>query len=185
MKKLLLSSALLFALILFCQPDPLVAGSDAQHPNEETIGVRVAPPFVIEEDGSYHGLTIALWEHIAEQMGIDFRYEEHDIQGLIDGVADGSLYASAAALTITSDREEVVDFTHPFFVTGLGIAVSYQPAGFLQSLMAMFSLDFLWVVFLLFLLLLFWGFLVWIFERNENQDEFGGPATKGIGSGFW
>jgi len=150
------------------------------------IGIRIAPPFVIKDDGgSYEGLTIALWEHIAEQMGTDFRYEEHDIQGLIDGAADGSLYASASALTITSDREEIVDFTHPFFVTGLGIAVSYQPAGIWQSFMGMFSFDFLWVILLLLLMLLFWGALVWIFERQENKEEFGGSATEGIGSGFW
>ena len=146
----------------------------------------MAPPFIIEEeDGSYSGLTIALWEHIAEQTGVDYSYEEQSIQGLLKGVESGELYASAAALTITSDREEIVDFTHPFYVTGLGIAVSYQPASFWQSLMTMFSLDFLWVLFLLLLLLLFWGVLVWIFERVENSEEFGGTAVEGIGSGFW
>lgn len=152
----------------------------------QTIGIRVAPPFVIqEEDGSYSGLTIALWEHIAEQTGVDYSFEERSIQGLISGVENGELYASAAALTITSDREEFVDFTHPFYVTGLGIAVSYQPAGFLQSLMAMFSLDFFWILTLLLLLLLFWGFLVWIFERKENSEEFGGTAAEGVGNGLW
>jgi len=158
-----------------------------QNQNEEqTIGIRVAPPFVIEEDdGSYSGLTIALWEHIAEQTGVSYSYEERSIQGLLQGVENGELYASAAALTITSEREKVVDFTHPFYVTGLGIAVSYQPAGFWQSLLSMFSLDFLWVVFLLMLLLLFWGFLVWIFERKENNNEFGGSTAEGVGSGFW
>ena len=78
-----------------------------------------------------------------------------------------------------------MDFTHPFYVTGLGIAVSYQPARFWQSLLTMFSLDFLWVLFLLLLLLLFWGVMVWIFERVENSEEFGGTAAEGIGSGFW
>ncbi|WP_340105827.1 transporter substrate-binding domain-containing protein [Rhodohalobacter sp. 8-1] len=152
----------------------------------KTIGIRVAPPFVIQEENTdYNGLTIALWEHIAEQTGVDYSFEERSIQGLIDGVENGELYASAAALTITSDREEIVDFTHPFYVTGLGIAVSYQPAGFWQSLIAMFSLDFFWILSLLLLLLLFWGFLVWIFERKENSDEFGGTAAEGVGSGLW
>lgn len=174
--------AVMMILILLSGLEPVIA----QQTDEVTIGIRVAPPFVIqEEDGSYIGLTIALWEHIAEKMSLDYRYEEYDIQGMLDGAANGSLYASASALTITSEREESVDFTHPFFVTGLGIAVSYQPAGFWQAFTAFFSLDFLWVVFLLFALLLFWGFLVWIFERKENQEEFGGSTTKGVGSGFW
>jgi ABC-type amino acid transport substrate-binding protein len=160
---------------------------DRQNQTEEQIiGIRVAPPFVIKgDDGSYSGLTIALWEHIADQTGVDYSYQERNIQGLIEGVERGELYASAAALTITSDREEIVDFTHPYYVTGLGIAVSYQPAGIWQSMMAMFSFDFFWVLFLLLLLILFWGFLVWIFERKENSDEFGGTAAEGVGSGFW
>ncbi len=174
-------------LIMICVPIiSLDASEIPEQAEKNVIGIRVAPPFVIEEDnGTYNGLTIALWEHIAHETGLDYRYEVKDIQGMLDGVADGSLYASASALTITSEREESVDFTHPFFVTGLGIAVSYQPTGAWQSFLAIFSFDFLWVVLLLFLLLLFWGFLVWIFERNENSDEFGGSTAEGVGSGFW
>lgn len=174
-------------MILISAPFSSLNAADISDQNEEAvIGIRVAPPFVIEEeDGTYSGLTIALWEHIAEQTGIEYRYEERDIQGMLDGVADGALYASASALTITSEREESVDFTHPFFVTGLGIAVSYQPVGVWQSFLAVFSFDFLWVLLLLFLLLLFWGVLVWFFERKENSDEFGGSTAEGVGSGFW
>lgn len=174
-------------LVLFTGLIQPAGAIDQQDQTErQTIGIRVAPPFVIqEEDSSYSGLTIALWEHIAEQTGISYGYEERSIQGLISGVENGELYASAAALTITSNREEIVDFTHPFFVTGLGIAVSYQPVGFWQSLLAMFSLDFFWILTLLLLLLLFWGFLVWIFERKENSEEFGGTAAEGVGKGLW
>lgn len=186
MKKLIL---LLSVLFLFCTISIVYGSSQTNETDKETehlVGIRIAPPFVMqEEDSSYSGLTIALWEHIAEQMQLSYQYREHDIQGMIEGVANDSLYASASALTITSEREEIVDFTHPFFVTGLGIAVSYQPAGLWQSLTAMFSPDFLWVLFLLLLLLLFWGFLVWVFERKENEEEFGGTATEGVGSGFW
>jgi len=175
----------LFIILISGTIHPAV-GSQQNQTDPLVIGIRVAPPFVIQEDdSSYRGLTIALWEHIAEQTDVEYSYEERSIQGLLNGVENGDLYASAAALTITSDREEIVDFTHPFFVTGLGIAVSYQPAGFWQSMLSMFSLDFFWVLSLLLLLLLFWGFLVWIFERKENSEEFGGTAAEGVGSGFW
>lgn len=186
MKKLIIP---LSVLCLFCIPNIVYGISQTRETDEKTehlVGIRVAPPFVIqEEDGSYSGLTIALWEHIAEQMQLSYQYRERDIQGMIEGVANDSLYASASALTITSEREEIVDFTHPYFITGLGIAVSYQPVGLWQSLTAIFSPDFFWVLFLLLLLLLFWGFLVWIFERKENDEEFGGTASEGVANGFW
>jgi ABC-type amino acid transport substrate-binding protein len=42
----------------------------------------------------------------------------------LDGVADGSLDVAVAAISITARREQICDFSHPFFVTGLGIAIA-------------------------------------------------------------
>lgn len=163
-----------------------LANGRAPVQDEIVIGIRVVPPFVIHQsDGSYSGLSIELWEVIADELDLQYRYEERDLEDLLSGLQEGSLFASVSALTITSEREESVDFTHPFFITGLGIAVAHKPAGLLGAVLSLFSTDFLWVVLLLLLLLLFWGFLVWIFERNENRDEFGGSPAQGIGSGFW
>ncbi|MDI6402921.1 transporter substrate-binding domain-containing protein, partial [Balneolaceae bacterium ANBcel3] len=82
-------------------------------------------------------------------------------------------------------REEVADFTHPFYISGLGIAVAYKPEGLYQAFLGLFSFEFIWVVGLLVLLLMAWGVLVWFFERKHNSEEFGGSASEGIGSGFW
>jgi ABC-type amino acid transport substrate-binding protein len=43
---------------------------------------------------------------------------------LTEGVADGALDASVAALTVTVPRHRLVDFTQPFYSAGLGIAVA-------------------------------------------------------------
>jgi polar amino acid transport system substrate-binding protein len=151
-----------------------------------TVGVRVVAPFVIDDgDGRYSGLTIGLWEHIAAELGIDYRYEVRSLDGLFTGLEDGSLFASAAALTITAEREERVDFSHPFFVSGLGIAVRHRPAGMWQSVTSLLTIEVLWAVLLLLALLIFWGTMVWLFERRRNAKEFGGTAAEGIGSGFW
>ena len=186
MKIIFLPLKVLLLILLF---GPFILFSDgfSQITSEDktVIGTRVVPPFVIEENGEYTGLTVHLWEHIAFELDLNYQFEETSIQNMIDGTADSTYFASASALTITADREELVDFTHPYIVTGLGIAVSYKPAGILQAFKAIFSGEFLWVVTLLIGLLLFWGLLVWIFERHENRDEFGGTTAEGIGSGFW
>lgn len=182
-------STFLFCSILFLSPGEISGMSTNDLPNQNDellIGTRVVAPFVIKEsDGSYSGITISLWEHIAEELDLNFIYVEDNIQGMLDGVARGEYFAAASALTITSEREEFVDFTHPFYVTGLGIAVPYRPAGMWGAISSMFSVDFLWVLFLLLGLLFVWGFLIWFFERHENRDEFGGSTAEGIGSGFW
>jgi ABC-type amino acid transport substrate-binding protein len=184
--KYLLSFLLIIFVVL---PLNSIAANEENSENDQDeliIGTRVVPPFVIDEgDGEYSGISIFLWEHIGRELGLEFTYQENDIQGMLDGVSDGNYFAAVSALTITSEREESVDFTHPFYVTGLGIAVPFKSTGLLGSIRSLFTPDFWWVVLLLIGLLLFWGVLVWIFERQENQEEFGGSAAEGIGNGFW
>lgn len=186
---LILSAVLMMSLFT---PDVSATAMQQNQPEEEevVIGIRVVPPFVMpvdeaNPDAGYEGITIQLWEHIASELDLEYRYEERDIAGLLAGVENGELYAAASALTITADREEQVDFTHPFYVTGLGIAVAYTPTNIWQAFLAVFSAEFLYIVGFLFIVLLFWGALVWAAERRANAEEFGGSPVQGIGSGFW
>jgi ABC-type amino acid transport substrate-binding protein len=102
--------------------------ANAQNPGspqarELVIGTKVAPPFAMKaKDGTWHGISIDLWRHIADQIHLRYRFQETTLNGLIDGVADHSLDAAVSAVTITGPRERVVDFTQPFYNTGLGIA---------------------------------------------------------------
>ncbi len=88
------------------------------------IGIKESKPFVIKnEDGSWSGISIELWNNIAEELQIQSEFEELDLKGLIDGLVKRKIDIAVAALTITPEREELVDFTHPFFTSGLGIAL--------------------------------------------------------------
>ncbi|MCI0526005.1 MAG: transporter substrate-binding domain-containing protein, partial [Nitrospira sp.] len=151
------------------------------------VGTKQAEPFAIKNnDGTWSGVSIDLWREIAAELQLDYELWELDLTGLIEGVKDGSLDAAVAALTLTAEREEVIDFTHPFYTTGFSIAV--PPRGMksrIGVLKRFFSLEFLKAVTVLALVLLTFGMLVWLFERNRNPKQFGGGVARGIGSGFW
>ena len=150
------------------------------------VGTKEAPPFVIKQsDGTWSGISIELWERIAAQLGVSYELREYDLTGLIDAVAAGEVDAGVAALTVTPDREQVLDFTHPFYTTGLAIAVQPGGGGTLALLGRLFSWEFLATVGLLSIVLLGVGVLVWLLERRANPEQFGGKAAEGIGSGFW
>lgn len=160
--------------------------SASANPDTLQVGTRVAAPFVMDQNDVYSGITIELLDEIATEMNLVYEFEERDIQGLLEGVEDGSLDMAASALTINSEREEMVDFTHPFFVTGLGMAVPYETTSpIIATLRGLISWEFLSVFFLLLLVLLGLGVLIWIAERKVNEEEFGGSPAEGIGSGFW
>src|SRR5262252_9212284 len=116
---------------------------------ELVIGTKVAPPFAMKaQDGTWHGISIDLWRHIAEQIHLRYRFQETTLKGLIDGVSEGSLDAAVAALTVTAPRHRVVDFTQPFYSTGLGIAVASDASiSWLPIIRNVFSLGFFFFLF--------------------------------------
>jgi len=154
---------------------------------ELVVGVKEDPPFVIKDGaGQWSGISIELWRAIANQLGYSYRFRELNMEDLLSNVQEGKLDAAVAALTITLEREKNFDFSDAFYVTGLSIAVvPSNTRSFFSVLTSVFSLHVLQVSGLLALVLLFLGFLVWIFERKQNPDQFGGPPSSGIFSGFW
>ncbi len=174
-----------FTLLLF----PSFAASETAKDGQETlvVGTKVVAPFVMKtKTGEWTGISIDLWKEIASALGLSYEFKELDLQGILAGVADGSLDAAVAALTVTSEREELFDFTHPFYTSGLGIAVSGQKGSPWWSVLRKFlSLAFFKVVTTLALVLLGVGALVWWFERKRNPAQFGRGTARGVGSGFW
>jgi ABC-type amino acid transport substrate-binding protein len=158
-----------------------------EEPAKLRVGTKLAAPFSYrDDDGRWTGISVELWREVAGELGVRFEFEERTLEGLLDGVRDRSLDVAVAALTVTEDRERTVDFTHPFFSSGLGIAVAARRGGgWLAVTERFFSVAFLKVLALLTLLLLVAGLLVWLFERKRNREQFGGPAASGIASGFW
>ncbi len=151
------------------------------------VGTRHVPPFAIKgPSGTWSGISIDLWRDIATDLELEYAFEEANLQGLIDGLQDGRLDAAVAALTVTASREKVVDFTHAFYHSGLGIAVpSKNESGWTAVLKRVASTQFAGAVAILAILLFMVGFVVWLFERNLNPEQFGGRIGNGLGSAFW
>ncbi|HXQ84038.1 MAG TPA: transporter substrate-binding domain-containing protein [Xanthobacteraceae bacterium] len=180
----LTGTALIFAGLCRAQT-PENPGASPQV--ELVIGTKDAPPFAMKAaDGSWQGISIDLWRHVADELHLHYRFaEEPNVQGLIDGVAAGKFDVAAAALTVTAGRVRILDFTQPFYATGLGIAVPVGgEASWLPIIRTLTSFGFAQAILALVGLALAVGFLVWFFERHHNED-FGGGVTKGLSSGVW
>jgi polar amino acid transport system substrate-binding protein len=181
---MLAGTALIFAAPC-CAQTSENAGVSSQ--GELVIGTKDAAPFAMKAaDGTWRGISIDLWRHVADELHLHYRIaEEPNVQGLIDGVASGKYDIAVAALTVTAGRARVLDFTQPFYATGLGIAVpvggeaSWQPI-----IRTLTSFGFIQAIGVLVGLALGVGILVWLFERRHNED-FGGGVAKGLSSGVW
>ncbi len=152
---------------------------------ELVVGTKQVPPFAMKDDkGTWTGISIDLWNRIAAELGTKTRFVEEPLNDLLVDTAAGKLDASIAAITVTAEREQTLDFTQPYFTTGLGIATRERGNGIWNVVRGVFSLGFVQAVLGLALLLFIVGALLWLFERRRN-DQFGGGPAKGLGSAFW
>lgn len=149
------------------------------------IATRHAPPFAIKTANGWEGITIELVHRIAKELDVPYSFREMDLEEMLDATAGGDVDAAAAALTITTEREQMVDFSHPFFTSGLGIAVPLRTeVTWLSALKRVASMAFLQAAGALLAILTLVGVLVWFVERKRNA-QFPGDPIKGVGSGIW
>ncbi|WP_339408991.1 transporter substrate-binding domain-containing protein [Pseudomonas sp. EA_35y_Pfl2_R5] len=160
----------------------------AAEPSEPVlrVGITEVPPFVVKEpDGSWRGISIDLWNTVAEQAGYQFELLPMPFERLLPSLEEGKLDVVVGALTMTAEREDRFDFTHAFYRTGLAIGVPSVSEGGWTVLRGLLSWQFLSLIFGLAVLLLLVGALLWVFERHNNQAQFGGTPVQGLGSSFW
>jgi polar amino acid transport system substrate-binding protein len=89
-----------------------------------------------------------------------------------------------AALTVTGPRQRVVDFTQPFYSTGLGIAVpSDARITWWPIIRNVFSPGFIRAAAVLFAISLSVGVILWLIEHRYNEHF--GAHRRGLGASVW
>lgn len=151
------------------------------------VVTKESPPFSMKNDaGEWSGYSIDLWEVVAEESGFEYEYSEGDLNAALEGIAAGEFQVGVAAISVTSEREAILDFSHSYHDSGLGMAMRSGQTGlnWFAVIKAFFTWQFLSALTALSIVLLVAGFGIWLFERRTN-DQFGGKTMKGIGDGFW
>lgn len=80
-------------------------------------------PFEFKQDGKYVGFDIDIWDAIAKELKIEYKLQPMDFNGLIPALQSANIDVALAAMTIKSKREEVVDFSYPYYDAGLLLMV--------------------------------------------------------------
>ncbi|MCP4439700.1 MAG: transporter substrate-binding domain-containing protein [Aureispira sp.] len=149
------------------------------------VGIKESPPFTYkDENGQYIGIGVYLWEAIAKSMDVAYSYQELSLAGILDGLEKNTIDLAINPLTVTSHRIQNMDFTQPFFISNSVIAIPKEgKKGPINFFMKVFSLRFAGALFLLVVVVLIFGTLVWFFERKKN-DQFENNS-QGIWDGVW
>lgn len=149
-----------------------------------TIMTIERPPFAMQQNGKLAGFSIELWEQVAQELGKETRFQfSESFSGMLDTVAGGKADAAIANITITSEREKVLDFSQPMFDAGIQVMVASDGGGG-GLIAALFNWEMLGLLILAGVVLFVIANLMWWFERRD-QAYFQYPYGEGMWRSFW
>ncbi|MBD1908375.1 ABC transporter permease subunit [Funiculus sociatus GB2-A5] len=82
------------------------------------------PPFeLLGENNEIDGFDVDLFKAIAQASDFEIAFVTMQFDGMIPALQAKTVDAAIAAMTITAERQKVVDFSRPYFRSGLAIAI--------------------------------------------------------------
>lgn len=148
------------------------------------IGITETPLFVVKENNKFKGLSISSWLLVNQRLNHDYEFKVYpDLSSLLTAVENNEVDLSINPVTVTDQRMQRMDFSQPYFISHTAIARK-SGSKTLTYLKNLLSWNFISAILVLVGVIFIFGFLVWIFERRANKEEFG-EGYKGILQGFW
>ncbi len=103
-------------------------GSTTAFAQTPTVNVATDPSFVPfemldPETGEMIGFDMDIINEVADRAGFDVNLTTMEFSGIIPAVQTGSQEIAIAGTTITEERAQVVDFSDPYYDSGLQIIV--------------------------------------------------------------
>ena len=113
----------LFVIVGFLIPLSAQAPAKQGEVPELRVAVFIAPPMVMEQNGSLTGFGIDLWNAIATRLKVKTNYQIMPDANAVEEAMRSKSADLIPAIVITSERDEVFDFSYPIFEAGLQIMV--------------------------------------------------------------
>jgi len=143
------------------------------------------PPFVLPNTDPLAGFSIDVWNEVARRLRVDFTLHVVAADDRLPVVERGEADVAIGLIVMTPEDEKRVDFSTPYFDSGLQIMVRAQGEGRLLGTFHSIpwaAIGELFGVALLILLLL--ANVLWLVERRSNP-RFRKRYLPAIGEGLW
>ena len=162
----------------------LAQSEDSQEPLK--VATKEIKPFVFVVDDKVSGFSIDHWNALALEAGLEFNYViVTTVQEQLDAVQNNDADIAIAAISITEEREKSIDFSHEYFVSGLGILTNINaPHNLRHALAAAASPTIIRIFIGLILTIIIAAHIIWLIERQRNP-HFPQSYFRGIWEGTW
>lgn len=180
---LLLTMGVTHALADAGQPD---AAATARTASPLRVAIAPVAPFVLPQTRTPEGFSVDLWNEIARRMHLDFTWKLLPEQtALLPAMERNDADVAIAAITMTPEREQVVDFSLPYFDSGLQIMVRAQSENsFMATLGSIPWLALVQLVGMTIAIVFVLANLV-LFTERKRDPGFRKPYWRALGEGLW
>lgn len=178
----------LIALAVFAAVGPVGAVSPVRQDNANKLRVatKTIPPFVMKDKDQFTGYSIDLWKALADDLKLDYEWVEVKTVGeQLQAVQQGDADLAIAAISMTPQREQVIDFSHPYYNAGLQIMTQARGQSVVPDFRPFLTSPALRQIVLLGILAaIVMSHAIWLVERNGPND-FPKGYLAGVAEGLW
>ena len=160
-------------------------------PEEVNVAITEFPPFVMEQSANkFIGFDIDLIKLIAEDNNweLNFVYKKN-VENILDTVRGNKDYIGVSGISITADRLGKLNFSQPYFDSGLQLLINKESVKENIKIIDKFKkiLPILINTFIILIAVLtLFAHIMWGIERfNGDETNFSAHYWKGIGQAYW
>jgi len=163
---------------------------DALAQQKIRVVTKPVEPFSFSEGGQLKGFSVDLWDAVAKEANLQFEMQNlESVPAMLDAVKAKQADVAIAAISITAERHAMMDFSQPYFDSGLQILVASNAArsgtAFGNLSHQFMNWSTVRVVGLVLLVMFAISHLVWWFERRRNPEMYPEPYGPGVWESFW
>jgi polar amino acid transport system substrate-binding protein len=153
----------------------LVQGQTSRTSSTVRVATRLVKPFVFYEGDHLAGFSVDLWQELCTQTNLQSTFKmETTVQDLLKAVQSGDADLGISAISITAERERMLDLSHPMFEAGLQIltrAGSTHRSAISSIVTAAQSPGILPIIVTMVLITIVAAHLIWWFERGQVKTS--------------
>ena len=155
------------------------------------VVTKPVEPFSFSEGGQLKGFSIDLWDAVAREANLQFEMKNLEgVPQMLDAIKSKQADVAIAAISITAERHAIMDFSQPYYDSGLQILVAGNASADRGNFATNMTRQFLnWstlkVLGLVLLVMLVISHLVWMFERRKNPEMYPEPYGPGVWESLW
>ena len=132
------------------------------------IAVASFNPITIVDGKKYGGFEIELWEKVAQEINMEYKYTKSKFSEIFRKLVNNKVDLAIAGISKTAEREEIIDFSHNTFNSGLAILVNKKNSWNLFKLLGVvFNKNIKSVLIILLLFVVVAANLLWLAERGS------------------